>query len=405
MSEPILTGLRVIDAATYIAGPSCAAILSDYGAEVIKIERPPYGDPFRHLYKTPGMPVSEYNYPFIVDNRNKRSLALNLGTPEGGEIFKKLARQADVLVTNYQPQMLTRFRIRYEDLEPINPRLIYASITGYGEVGEEAEKPGYDMTAYFARSGLMSYLHNADAEPCTSPCGFGDHPTAVSLFSGVMLALYQRMQTGRGSKVTTTLMHNGTWSNASLVQSGLVGAEWPKKWSRREAPNPLVNHYATADGRRFILCLLDPAKDWPKLCGAVGRKDLVEDPRFATTDARRENCFDFVTTMDAEFAKHSMEEWARRFQAHDVLFGIVPTTAEVADDPQLAANGVFVEMTDAPIRTIDSPMRVEGLNKRAPQMPPEIGQHSRAILAELGYSADQIAQCERDGTILDGVAG
>jgi crotonobetainyl-CoA:carnitine CoA-transferase CaiB-like acyl-CoA transferase len=402
VSEPILKGLRVIDAATYIAAPSCAAILSDYGADVIKIERPPFGDPFRHLYQTPGMPVSEYNYPFIVDNRNKRSLALNLGSAEGAEIFRKLAAQADVLVTNYQPQMLSRFRIRYEDLEPLNPRLIYASVTGYGELGDEAEKPGYDMTAYFARSGLMTYLHNADGEPCTSPCGFGDHPTAVSLFSGVMLALYRRTFTGKGSKVHTTLMHNGAWSNSSLVQSGLVGAQWPPKWTRTTNPNPFVSHYQTGDGKRFMFCLLDPTRDWPKLCAAMNRPDLLNNPRFNTTDARRENCQDFVATIDAEFAKHPMEEWARRFHQHDVLYGIVPTTADVANDPQMAANGVFVEMTDAPIRTIDSPMRVDGLEKRRPQMPPAVGQHSREILAELGYSEEAIARCEADGTLCSG---
>jgi len=402
VSEPILKGLRVIDAATYIAAPSCAAVLSDYGADVIKIERPPFGDPFRHLYQTPGMPVSEYNYPFIVDNRNKRSLALNLGTSEGAEIFRKLAAQADVLVTNYQPQMLSRFRIRYEDLEPLNPRLIYASVTGYGEAGEEAEKPGYDMTAYFARSGLMTYLHNADGEPCTSPCGFGDHPTAMSLFSGVMLALYRRTLTGQGSKVTTTLMHNGAWSNSSLVQSGLVGAVWPPKWTRKTNPNPFVSHYSTGDGKRFMFCLLDPAKDWPKLCAAMERPDLLDDPRFATTDARREHCEEFVAVIDAEFAKYPMEEWARRFHQHDVLYGIVPATAEVASDAQMAANGVFVEMTDAPIRTIDSPVRVEGLAKRRPQMPRAVGQHSRQILAELGYSEEAIARCETDGTLYSG---
>ena len=200
-SNQPLAGLRVIDAATYIAAPSCAAILADFGAEVVKIERPPHGDPYRHLFKTPGLPVSEHNYPFIVDNRNKRSLALNLGHEAGRDIFLDLVKRADIVITNYQPQMQARFRIRYEDLSPLNSRLIYGMITGYGENGEEAEKPGYDMTAYFARSGLMTYLHNADAEPCTSPCGFGDHPTAMSLFSGIMLALYRRTATDRKSVV------------------------------------------------------------------------------------------------------------------------------------------------------------------------------------------------------------
>ncbi len=395
-----LAGLRVVDAATYIAAPSAAAILSDFGAEVIKIERPPFGDPYRYLYQTPGLPSSPHNYPFIVDNRNKRSLALNLGHESGRDILLKLVERADVFITNYQPQMQARFRIAYEDLSPLNSRLIYAMVTGYGELGEEAEKPGYDMTAYFARSGLMTYLHNADAEPCTSPCGFGDHPTAMSLFAGIMLALFQRASSGSGCKVATTLMHNGVWSNSSLVQSSLCGAGWPAKWSRGNAPNPLVNHYSTLDGKRFMFTLLDAPKDWPKLCAALGRPDLLDDPRFSTTEARRENCEAIIAILDIEFASRPMVEWAARFKQHDVLYGIAPQTEEVSLDRQMADNGVFVPLSDAPFRTVDSPVSIQGIEKAVPSLPPEVGQHSREILAEIGYSNPDIATLESAGVIL-----
>src|SRR5271155_3160748 len=161
----ILSGLRVIDCGTYIAGPAAAAILSDFGAEVIKIERPPYGDPYRYLPQVPGMPISDQNYCWILDDRNKKSIALNLGDPEAHRVLLKLVATADIFVTNYQPQSLRKFQLTYEDLAPSNPRLIHASITGYGEHGEDAEKPGYDATAYWARSGLMYGMHNGDAEP------------------------------------------------------------------------------------------------------------------------------------------------------------------------------------------------------------------------------------------------
>ena len=222
----ILSGLRVIDCGTYIAGPAAAAILSDFGAEVIKIERPPHGDPYRYLPLMPGMPVSDQNYCWILDDRNKKSLALNLTDDEAREALLKLIATADIFITNYQPQLQRKFKLTYEDLAPLNDRLIHASVTGYGEHGDDAEKPGYDATAYWARSGLMFGMHNADADPVQSLAGLGDHPTSVTLFASIMVALYQRQITGRGSRVFTSLMANGIWSNACGVQAAL-GEEIP----------------------------------------------------------------------------------------------------------------------------------------------------------------------------------
>jgi crotonobetainyl-CoA:carnitine CoA-transferase CaiB-like acyl-CoA transferase len=394
-----LSGLKVIDAATYIAAPCATAILSDFGADVVKIERPTAGDPFRALYTTASMPQSDHNYAFQMDNRNKRSLALHLGSTEGQSILRKLVEGADVFVTNYQPQMQARYNLRYEDLSAWNERLIYAMITGYGELGEEAEKPGYDMTAYFARSGLMSFLHGADADPCLSPCGFGDHPTSVSLFGGIMLALYRRLQTGKGGKVSTTLVHNGVWSHASLVSAALCGAAFPEKPTRATQRNPLVNHYRTADGRRVLFCLLDPAKDWQKLCAALGREDWLAHERFSSVEGRKQHNVELIAALDAEILRRPLAEWLALFEAHDVLFGIVPDTQEIAADPQLRANGVFRELADAPFETIDSPMQLSGVSKRAPALAPQVGQHSREVLRELGYSDTEIETLARNGVV------
>ena len=396
----ILQGLRVVDAATYIAAPAAAAVLSDFGAEVVKIERPPHGDPFRHLYLNPEFPPSPYNYPFIQDNRNKRSLALNLASSGGHDVFTRLVERADILITNYQPQMQRRFRISYEDLAPLNPRLIYAMITGYGEQGEEAEKPGYDMTAYYARSGLMNYLYSAGASPHVSPCGFGDHPSAMNLVSSILLALYRRERTGQGGKVWTTLMHGGVWSNSSNVQGALLGAGQPPRWTHATAPNPFVNHYIASDGQRFIFCLLDPAKDWPKLCRALEKPELEHDPRWATAALRMSANEAFIALLDAEFARHPLAEWKRRFAAHDVLYGTVPDNVAVAADKQMAANGVFLPLGDGGERTVSSPMHLEGEAKRTAAWAPEVGEHSREILGELGYGESEIAAFEREGVVI-----
>ena len=220
-------------------------VLSDFGAEVIKIERPPYGDPYRYLSLVPGMPVSPLYYCWILDDRNKKSVALDLNDPAARDALLKLVAQSDVFITNYQPQLARKFRVEYDDLAPINPRLIYGYLSGYGLAGEETEKPGYDMTAYWARSGMMAALHNADAEPVPSPPGFGDHPTAMALVAGIMLGLYRRAMTGQGMNVNTSLMANGAWANSCSIQAALVGAQFLPRRTRATTVNPIVNHYVT----------------------------------------------------------------------------------------------------------------------------------------------------------------
>ncbi|MGA3186189.1 MAG: CoA transferase, partial [Bryobacteraceae bacterium] len=360
----ILSGLRVIDCGTYIAGPAAAAILSDFGAEVIKIERPPYGDPYRYLSLLPGMPVSDQNYCWILDDRNKKSLALNLTDDEARQALLKLIATADIFITNYQPQLQRKFQLTYEDLAPLNDRLIHASITGYGEHGEDADKPGYDATAYWARSGLMYGMHNGDADPVQSPAGFGDHPTAVSLFASIMVALYQRQLTGRGSRVFTSLMANGIWSNGCGVQAALCDAKFYPKWTRKTAICPLVNHYVARDGRRMFFCLLEPVRDWRNLCHALHFDELHDDPRFSTTKARQENSAALVKRIDEVIATRDLDEWAVIFKQYDLVWGPVPSSVEVAADPQ--AQEIFTEIAPG-LKTIKNPLNIEGIEKAKPQ--------------------------------------
>jgi crotonobetainyl-CoA:carnitine CoA-transferase CaiB-like acyl-CoA transferase len=399
----ILSGLRVIDCGTYIAGPAAAVILSDFGADVIKVERPPAGDPFRMLSRMPGMPVASVDYCSALDSRNKKSIALDLGDAAGREVLLKLVASADVFVTNYQPQLVKKFGLGFEELGALNPKLIYAQVTGYGEIGPEAEKPGYDMTAYWARSGLMDLMHNADAEPSRSVCGFGDHPTSVVLFAAIMLGLYQRDRTGSGCKVSTSLMASGAWSNGSQIQAAFCNATPPEPNTRKNSNNPLVNHYLTKDGKRFMLCGLDPVKDWVRLCTAIGMPELIGAPKFNTPAARSANGRELVELFDREFAKADMLEWKRRFAEQEVIWGPVPSFKEVVEDEQMQLNGVFTEVADAPGGpwwTVSNPITVEGAEKVAPRMAPEVGEHSVEILRGLGLSEEAIADMVKRGVTM-----
>ena len=265
---------------------------------------------------------------------------------------------------------------------------------GDGEHGDEAEKPGYDATAYWARSGLMHQMHNGDADPVQSPAGFGDHPTSVSLFASIMMALYQRQVTGRGARVFTSLMANGIWSYGCSVQAALCGAEFLPKWTRKTAICPLVNHYVARDGRRMYFCLLDVARDWPNLCHVLGFDELRDDPRFATTKARQENSAQLVGRIDEAMATRDLDEWAAILKQYDLVWGPVPSATEVAVDAQ--AQQLFTEIAPG-LKTITNPLNIEGIEKAKPTMPPLIGQHTTEVLTSLGLTQETIASMKARG--------
>jgi crotonobetainyl-CoA:carnitine CoA-transferase CaiB-like acyl-CoA transferase len=398
----LLSGLRVVEMASFIFAPAAATILSDFGAEVIKVEPPVTGDPYRCLYQMPPLPVAEMNYCWLLEARNKKSIAIDLKQEAGRDILLKLVRTADVFVTNYQPSVLEALRLGYDELQPLNGRLIYAHATGYGETGPSVEQPGFDMTAFWARSGLMDGVHAADAGPALSLAGMGDHPAASALFGAIMLALYRRDRTGQGTKVSSSLVANGAWANSCMLQAELCGGQGFKRQSQAAPFNVLVNHYLTRDGRRFLLCCLKPELDWPRLCQAVCREELRDDRRYASVPARQQNACELAALLSACFATRDLAEWKTVFERLDLVWSPVPSPAEVICDPQLAANETFVEYEGAEfsgLRTVNSPFFLADEPKRRPQPPPALGQHTREVLDSLGYSANAIQRLSSEQVV------
>lgn len=389
----ILSGLRVVEVASFIFGPVAATIMSDFGAAVVKVEPPGIGDPYRILWRTPPMPVADVDYCWTLDARNKRSISIDLKKDAGRHIVLRLLEEADVFVTNYQPSVLAQLRLRHDDLAPLYPRLIYAHATGYGLDGPDVEQPGFDMTAYWARSGLMSAVAPAHSEPALSVAGMGDHPSAMALFGGIMLALYRRDRTGQGSYVSTSLMANGAWANSCMLQAAMCGAKHFVRQSHATAFNALVNHYVARCGRRFILCCLAPTRDWPALCRAVGVPEWEQDPRFCDGQQRQTNSKELIALLDERFGMHDWDHWQRVFAEHGVVWSRVPDAEEVIHDEQMIANRVLVPMegSETPgLRTVNSPIEIRGLPKSPPRPAPRVGQHTREVLQGLDYSSGAI---------------
>src|ERR1700683_3655796 len=277
-NENIFSGLKVVDLASFIAGPGAAVILSDYGADVIKVE-PPTGDTWRIGYKLPPQPRSHDNYPWHLNNRNKRGLALDLKSPRAQDILERLIKWADVLIVNTPHPARKRLKLEYEDVAKWNPRLIYADLTGFGEKGPDAELPGFDITAYWARSGLLSMTRDAGAPPTWPVAGSGDNATAVGIYSAIVTALYRRERTGKGSYVTTSLLAEGVWSASVSIQAALCEAKFFGLHDRKHPANAALNVYRSADDTWFVLIVT--TDKLAAVANAIGRADLLSDPRLS----------------------------------------------------------------------------------------------------------------------------
>ncbi len=396
----LFSDLKVLDIATYIAGPGATTILSDFGAEVIKIEAPG-GDPYRNLFKIKPNPESPKNYMWQVTNRNKRSLTLNLKSPKAKDILHKLIGWADVLVVNYPPHVRERLNLTYEDVSAINPRIIYADITGYGDAGPDANEPGFDITAYWARTGLMDATRDAGSPPALPVPGMGDQPTAMTLYASIVTGLYRREKTGQGCRVSTALVAVGTWGAAAWVQAALEGARFSGHVDRQHPPNALLNTYQTSDGRWFLL-VAEGEERWVPFLKAIGHPEWATDERFSEESRRLAHADELTHLLEEVFAAHSFASWRAALDQARIPLSLMQTIEELAHDPQVLANHFLVPIADGsptPTLTVDSPVYIEQETKVPPRVAPAPGQHTQEILKELAYDEKAIAALRADGTI------
>lgn len=398
-----LAGLRVIDCGTYVAGPAAATVMSDFGADVIKIERPGGGDLWRLFSQLPGTAKAELDWCWLLTSRNKRSIALDLANPAGRDALIRLIKTADVFVTNYQRQLLQKFKLNWEDLSAVNPRLIYAHLTGYGDAGEDCDDPAFDALAYWARSGLMTSVKGADGSPAAPRPGMGDHPTSMSLFGAIMLGLYRRERTGQGSRVTTSLMASGAWANACDIQAKLCNAVFPQAGAGGTPPNPLTAVYLSRDKKMFLLVLIDPDNEFPRLCNAFGQPELATGDLFSTNAARAENAAALYAILQSQFDSRDLADWRAIFRQNDIKFAPLPRLDEVIEDPQLRAAGAIVSMEGERLETINSPVFIGGTEKRQPGRAPEVGAHTCEVLRDLGYADGEIESLIKNGAVMAAV--
>jgi formyl-CoA transferase len=290
--------------------------------------------------------------------------------------------------------------LTYARLAPLNERLIYASFTGYGEKGEEANKPGFDSNAYWARSGLMDLVRaDTNTTPARSVAGMGDHPCAMAFYGAIVTALYKRERTGKGSQVRSNLMANGIWANGILAQAKLCGAKFSERRSREQALNAVTNHYQCKDGRWIMLSLLNEERQWPAFARCIGREDFVTDPRFATKADRHARSLELIGILDEIFATKDLAEWRKILDGNGLVFGVIGILDDIPDDRQMLENDVLVPFENDTMLTINSPIWIDGSQKTAPRHPPGIGEHSDEILRGAGYDDAAIRQLRASGAV------
>ncbi len=402
MSTP-LAGIKVLEVTSFMAAPSAGAILADLGADVVKLE-PLRGDPMRGLSRPLKIESNfqGYDFQFDVDNRGKRSAAIALDKPEGAALAQRLAAQADIFLCNLLMRRQQRFGLDPDSLLALKPDLVHATLTGYGTTGPDAWRPGYDVTAFFGRSGLYDAMREGDdgVVPQARPAQ-GDHTAGLALVAAMLAALRLAERTGEGQVVETSLYETAVWTQASDFGITAVDKAPVRRRARHQALTPMTNRYPCGDGKWVVLNMLD-AGAWERLCRALGRQDWLAEERFKTGKGRYQNMAELVDGIDETLAQRGRDEWGAIFDDHGVIWGPVLGLHEVPDDAQAQAIGLFPKVEHpqlGPYPTVNAPMRFKSADVQPRGPAPTAGQHTREILAGAGLSAVEVQALIAQGVV------
>ncbi len=390
-----LEGVKVLELATFIAGPCCARYLADLGAEVVKVESPK-GDPLRYTAVNEGRPFGDpEDTSFCLENAGKKCVTLNTKTEAGRAALEKMLAESDIFITNWRQSPLKRAGLDYETLKVKYPKLVMGYISGYGEKGPDKDLPGFDFTAFFARGGVMGTMYDVDSAPMTPIAGFGDHQVGLYLASGVIAALYRARETGQGDQVTVSLLHTALWDVALFLQCNQYGdpsTQFPI--SKKQIANQLNVARKTKDNKWIQIAMPQYDACYAKFMTEVlGREDLADDPRYFPQTNLQKNLAEYCDLLDAEVGKYTLDEMVEKMNAADLPYAVCQTWEQVLEDKQAWASDALAKVTfpNGNQRTmVRTPVMFAETELPAYERGGFLGEHTREVLAGLGYSEEQI---------------